>query len=362
MFSLINRYLFKSISSGVVLAMLMFLTLSVLLGFIQQINAVGKGDFTLGSAVFYTALTVPSIIYDYFPISSVVGVMIGLGVLAANSELIVVQAAGMSRFKISKITIITLLIWLVPISLMGEFIVPPAKMIAENYRSAKITKGIGLGLKSGVWIRDGNVIFNAKATGNVYDVKNKNIVIKDVTVFELNDDLQVKKVSKAQEAVYKGQFWQLSNLEVTEFLSTGVTTKKLKSQQWPSRIEPDLLSITNARPKYLSIRDIIKYKNFQAGKQHIPAKYNISLWAKFAFPLLVLATALTGLPFLFGLMRTGGFGQRLLIGIMLGLILYVVNRSLLNIGEIFNVHPAVVTVLPSLTIIIALLFYFKPKS
>ena len=362
MFSIINKYLFKSISSGVILAMLMFLTLSILLGFIQQINAVGKGDFTLGSAVFYTALTIPSIVYDYFPISSVVGVMIGLGVLAANSELVVIQSAGMSRFKIAWITIVTLLIWLVPITLMGEFVVPPAKMIAENYRSAKITKDIGLGLKSGVWIRDGNIIFNAKATGNVYDVRNKNIEINDVTVFELDDKLRVKKISKAQKAAYIDNHWLLTALEVTEFGKNAVVTKKIKSQQWPSRIEPELLSITNARPKYLSIRDILKYKKFQSGKQHIPAKYSINLWAKFAFPLLVLATALSGLPFLFGLLRAGGFGQRLLIGIMLGLILYVVNRSLLNIGEIFNVHPIVVTMLPSVSIITGLLLYFKMKN
>jgi len=362
MFSIINKYLFKTISNGVLLAMLMFLTLSVLLGFIQQINAVGKGDFTMSSAVFYTALTIPSIVYDYFPISSVVGVMIGLGVMAANSELVVIQSAGMSRLKIAWITIVTLLIWLVPITLMGEFVVPPAKMIAENYRSSKITKDVGLGLKSGVWIRDGNIIFNAKATGNVYDVRNKNIVINDVTVFVLDDKLRVEKISKAQKAVFKGDHWQLTTIEVTQFLENGVKTQKLKSQQWPSRIEPDLLSITNARPKYLSIRDIIKYKNFQSNKQHIPAKYTINLWAKFAFPILVIATALAGLPFLFGLLRAGGFGQRLLIGIMLGLVYYVINRSLLNIGEIFNVHPSVVTILPSAGVIMVLLLYLRIKN
>ena len=359
MFSTLNKYIFKSISFGVALAIIMFLTLDILIGFIQQINAVGKGDFTIGSALFYTMLTIPNRVFDNFPVSSVVGVMIGLGALAASSELVVIQSAGISRFKIAWITIMALIIWLVPMSLMGEFIVPPAKLMAESFRSTKINKNIGLGINSGVWIRDGNIIFNAVPIGGAYDAPNKNIVMNDVTVYELDDKLQVIKVSKAEKAVHKGENWELSNLEVTQFVESGVSTQLLEKQSWPSRIEPEILSIVHSRPKYLSIRDIIKYKNFQVDKENIPIKYDIALWSKFSYPLLVIATALTGLPFLFGLLRSGGFGQRLLIGVMLGIVLYLVNRTLINVGEVFHVHPMAVTFLPSAVILFLVLSYLR---
>lgn len=355
----INKYLFQSISKGLILAVSIFLTLAVLLGFIQQINAVGRGDFTVGSAVFYTFLTIPSIIFDYFPVSAVVGVMIGLGVLSANSELVVIQSVGYSRLKIAKITIITLLLWLLPMSLMGEFVVPPAKLMAESFRSSKLSKDVGLGVNSGVWIRDGNIIFNATPLGNVYDMKNKNIVMTDVTVYELDEHLQVIKVSKAKKATHKGESWELENIEITEFVASGVMSSKIQRQNWPSRIKPDILSITHSRPKYLSIRDILKYKNFHQLKQDLPAKYKVALWSKYSYPLIVLATVLTGLPFLFGMLRSGGFGQRLLIGVMLGLILYLINRMLANVGEVFDVHPVLVTALPSGLIFITSLMLLR---
>ncbi|MCF6288509.1 MAG: LPS export ABC transporter permease LptG [Proteobacteria bacterium] len=359
MTSMINRYIFKSISFGIILAVLMFLTLDVLIGFIQQINAVGKGDFTVGSALFYTLLIIPSKILNIFPVSSVVGVMIGLGALAASSELVVIQSAGVSRLKLAWMTISALFIWLLPITLMGEFVVAPTKLMAESYRSAKISKDIGLGIKSGVWIRDGNVIFNAKPLNNIYDSKKQNIEMSDVTVYELDEKLQVIKVSKAQKAVHKGTSWELFNLEVTEFVQAGVISKKIDTQIWPSRIEPEILSITHSRPKDLSIRDIIKYKKFQSGKQDIPIKYDIALWSKLAFPLLVIATALSGMPFLFGLLRSGGFGQRLIIGVMLGIVIYLLNSTLLNVGEVFKVNPFIVTTLPSILIIVCVLLYLR---
>jgi len=362
MISIINRYVFKSISFGLMLSILMFLALDVLIGFIQQINAVGIGDFTIGSALFFTFLTIPSRIYDAFVVSSVVGVMLGLGALAASSELIVMQSVGLGRLKIARVAVLTLMVWLIPISLMGEFVVPSATLMAESYRSSKINKDVGLGLNSGVWIRDGNVIFNAKPIGSQYDVRSKNITMNDVTVYELDDKLQVIKISKAKSARHQGENWELSDIEVTEFVETGVETQLLENQSWPSRIEPEILSITHSRPKYLSIRDILKYKNFQQDKSQIPVKYDVALWSKFSYPLLVIATALTGLPFLFGLLRSGGFGQRLLIGVMLGLVLYVVNSSLKNFGEVFHVFPFIVTTLPSLIILLITLWVLKLKS
>ncbi len=362
MITTLNRYVFKAISLGVLLAVAIFLSLDVLIGFISQVNVVGRGDFTLGSALFYTLLTIPHSIYQNFPVSSVVGIMLGLGALAANSELVVMQSSGISRMKVAAIAMSTLVIWLLPMTLMGEYVVPPAKLLAESFRASKLDKDVGLGVNSGVWIRDGNIIFNATPVGNGYDERSKNIVMNNVTVYELDDKLRVVKVSKAEKAIHKDDSWELQNIEVTEFVETGVVTKTIDWQLWPSRIEPEILGITHSRPKNLSIRDIIKYRNFQENKEHIPIKYDIALWSKITYPFLVIATALTGLPFLFGLLRSGGFGQRLLIGIMLGIVFNLVNRALLNMGEVFNMHPALVTLLPSSCIVLISLWVLKRQN
>ena len=358
----LNRYLFKSISMGILMAALMFLTLDVLISFIQQVNQVGKGDFTVGSAFYYTLLVIPSSIYNVFPVSAVVGVMLGLGLLSANSELVIVQSIGISKLKLASITIVTLVAWLVPISLLGEFVAADAKLLAESYRSTTISKNIGLGANTGVWIRDNNVIFNAVPTGNTYDIRNKDIVMNDVTVYELDESLQVEKVSKAKQAIHKQGSWELFDIEVTEFVELGVETKKYEKLSWPSRIEPEILSITHSRPKNLSIRDIIKFKKFHVDENKIPANYEIALWTKFFYPLVVISTALTALPFLFGLMRAGGFGQRLLTGILLGVVLDLSHRTLLNIGEVYNVHPTLVTVVPQSLILIMVLLYLKTQN
>lgn len=362
MISTLNWYMFRSISLGIILAVAIFLSLEILIGFISQVSDVGKGDFTIGSALFYTMLTIPHSIYQNFPVSSVVGIMLGLGAMAASSELVVVQSSGVSRLKIAAIAVVTLFVWLLPMSFMGEYVVPPAKLLAESFRATKLNKDVGLGVNSGVWIRDGNIIFNATPVGSGFDEKSKNIVMNNVTVYELDEKLKVIKVSKAAKATHKIDSWELQEIEVTEFVEQGVITHKLESQLWPSRIEPEILGITHSRPKNLSIRDIVKYKKFKVDKENIPIKYDIALWSKITYPLLVIATALTGLPFLFGLLRSGGFGQRLLIGVMLGIVFNLTNRALLNVGEVFNVHPVIVTVIPSAFMVFITLWILKLQN
>ncbi len=182
----------------------------------------------------------------------------------------------------------------------------------------------------------------------------------DVTVFNLQDKKLVQ-VSEAKSAVFTNQQWTLSNLKVSSFGDQGVETKEIKQQQWPSRIQPEILNISTTRPKYLSIRDIKKFQQFNAQTGSLQSSYQIAQWSKMAFPLLVLTTAMCGIMVLFGQIRSGGFAQRLVVGIVIGIVVYLINKTLLNFGEVYHVSPFIVTVLPSLALFSLLMLSLSGK-
>ena len=53
------------------------------------------------------------------------------------------------------------------------------------------------------------------------------------------------------------------------------------------------------------------------------------------------------LAFVFGSLRTGGAGARLMMGIVIGLGYYLASEMLANSGQVFDLNPAVVAWLPS---------------
>jgi lipopolysaccharide export system permease protein len=60
-------------------------------------------------------------------------------------------------------------------------------------------------------------------------------------------------------------------------------------------------------------------------------------------PILALA-------FVFGSLRTGGAGGRLMIGVIIGLGYYLASETLANSGQVFNLNPILVTWVPSVTL------------
>ena len=52
------------------------------------------------------------------------------------------------------------------------------------------------------------------------------------------------------------------------------------------------------------------------------------------------------LAFVFGSLRSGGAGGRLMIGVVVGLAYYLASETLANSGQVFNLNPAMVNWLP----------------
>ena len=66
-------------------------------------------------------------------------------------------------------------------------------------------------------------------------------------------------------------------------------------------------------------------------------------------PILALA-------FVFGSLRSGGAGGRLMIGIIIGLAYYLASETLANSGQVFDLNPIFVTWLPSVTLAMITVF------
>jgi lipopolysaccharide export system permease protein len=59
---------------------------------------------------------------------------------------------------------------------------------------------------------------------------------------------------------------------------------------------------------------------------------------------------LLALPFVFGPLRTTGAGTRTVIGVMLGVIFFLVTRTIESGGQLFGLNPALVGWLPTAAI------------
>ena len=100
MMKTLDWYLGRSILQTTGFALLVLVGISTLIKFIEQLKSVGRGSYDLITAMLYTLYSIPGDLVVFFPMAALIGGLTGLGALASNSELVVMQAAGMSRLQI----------------------------------------------------------------------------------------------------------------------------------------------------------------------------------------------------------------------------------------------------------------------
>ena len=96
-----DTYVGQVVLVTVLLAWAVLVGLDVVMALSGEIGDLGTGNYTFGHAVAWVLYTVPRRAYTMFPTAAVIGSLMGLGQLAASSELTALRALGLSRRRLS---------------------------------------------------------------------------------------------------------------------------------------------------------------------------------------------------------------------------------------------------------------------
>ena len=75
--------------------------------------------------------------------------------------------------------------------------------------------------------------------------------------------------------------------------------------------------------------------------------------------LVILVMVSLAVPLLFGSMRRVGVGQRVFVGVLIGIAVYVLNKAVTQLAVVYPVSPAVAAFLPGLICLAGTLWLFR---
>jgi lipopolysaccharide export system permease protein len=160
---------------GVLIVMGLLLSLFTVFAFMDELNRVGRGSYTTLNAIEYVLLLTPGMAYQLFPIAALLGSTIGLGLLASNSELTVMRAAGVSLNRIVWSTMKVGLVLVALTLILGESIAPVAEQYARTLRSVAISDKLAIRGKSQLWAVTSDLSYCA---GSICGVSEKSVDIR----------------------------------------------------------------------------------------------------------------------------------------------------------------------------------------
>ena len=330
--------------------------------FMRQLGNIGRNGYTLTDATVYVLVTTPRRAYEMFGNGALIGSLLGLGGLAATSELTALRASGMSRLRIAVSATGVIAALIVGVVIMGETVAPWGDQLGNAMQLRLKANNIG-STGSGLWARDGDHIINARGGvvaphGGDHDT----VQLIDVRVFTLGKDGQLTRFDHARTADHDGHTWVLHDVRSTTLDDTGVHSHTAPSEQWNSNLNPQVLAQSAIQPQYLSMRDLRRNMRYLEANGESPGVYAVEFWTRALYALNVLVLVLCTMPFAFGTMRSGGLGKRIFIGMLLAIIWYFGQKAIVNFGTVYGIPPLIANLLPAALLALAAWLYFRKHA
>ncbi|MBU2872214.1 LPS export ABC transporter permease LptG [Colwellia sp. E2M01] len=351
---ILDFYIGRVIASTTFITLAVFVSVSGIIKFVEQMRAIGRGDYDLVHAALFVLYSVPRDVEIFFPMAALIGGLIGIGMLASNSELIVMQAAGLSKLDIIKSVMKTAALLIIISMAIGEWLAPSGEAKAREIRAQAISGGSLISGRNGVWAKDGDYFVNI---GDVQDQSK----LKRIQIYGFNEQLKIDRWISAQSAIYQKNTWTLIDAEEFILEDNQIITKKYTNKVWKSSLTPNKLGVVTVTPESLSIEGLLEYLDYLEANDQDPSRYQLAFWRKLMQPLTVAVMLLVALSFIFGPLRSVSMGARIMMGVFTGILFFIFNEVLGSLSLVYQLPPVLGATMPSLVFIGAAWYLMNKK-
>jgi lipopolysaccharide export system permease protein len=336
--------------------------LDAVMAVVAELGDVGTGRYGFGSAIAVVALSVPRRAYMLFPTAAVIGALMGLGQLAASSELTALRALGLSRRRLGLAVAGTLALLTALMIVNGETLGPWGQKRADSLKASAKSNDMIVARYSGLWAREGDTFLNAQAGQERGDGARRYLELQGVRLYEFARDGRLESIARATSAEHHDGGWLLHNVRRTWFDRRSVNETEAMEELWASKLDETALAASVSRPRYMSAAELGRGIAYRKRNGLDASEYEEHYWGRWFYPINVLALCLAAIPFAFGSLRSGGMGRRLFIGIMFALCFWLLQTQFVKLAGVFKFDYRLAYLIPPTIMLAVSAVLFRRRS
>jgi lipopolysaccharide export system permease protein len=224
---------------------------------------------------------------------------------------------------------------------LGEFLAPQLQAMAKKQKAFEKYSNISLGGGGGAWVRDGNLILNVTQRSSERQ-------FGGMMVFELSPEHRLRAIGRAARATSRSdRTWLLSGYGESRFTEERVLARTGGSRVLASNLSGEFLGLAVTEPndiETLGLWNVIRF--FRANDLDAGA-YVFAFWSRIARTLAIAFAVLLAVPFVLGSLRSAGAGARTMVGLLLGVGFFLMQRLIESGTVVFALDPVLLAWLPT---------------
>jgi lipopolysaccharide export system permease protein len=338
----LDGYIVRAILGPVALVTAVVLVLSGLFLFIGQQDDIGLGSYTAFDAAKYVLLNLPEQAWALLPVSALIGSLMGLGSLARGSEITVIRAAGISPARIAVSALMAAGILIVLEVALGEFIAPHLQQAARQNKAFSKLSEVTFGGGGGAWVKDGNLIISAARQSGERQ-------FGGMMVFELSPDHHLKAIGHADRASSGANSgWMLRGYSESRFAAEDhVLARPAGERMLQTPVTAEFLGLAVENPNEMELMSLYRLIRYYQQNSLDARPYIFAFWSRIARTLGIAFAVLLAVPFVLGSLRSAGAGARTMVGLIVGIALFLLQRLIESGTLVFDLNPVILAWIPT---------------
>lgn len=307
----------------------------------HQIRFVDQYNYNIVKIFLFVLMQLPAQFYQLFPMAGFVGALIGLTRLSSTSQLIVMRASGVSIARIACSVLKTAVIMVIVMTVLGEGVGSSLQQHATQMREKALSPQKQTSLLKSIWLHQGDNFTH------IGQLKNPESMMHITRYrFTPNDRLVRATAAQSGQLMDNGR-WKLSQLKQTVFLKDRVEVKIEKNAGLHAEFQPDLqiqMSLISAEQTLVDLYHTIQYRQLTGLGIN---QYLFSFYQRIMQPFATLVMICLAVPFVFGSFRSASMGMRMMAGIFIGFIFYMLNQLFGPITLVYQFPPLFAALIPT---------------
>lgn len=364
MMKVVTRHLTREVLVAAVFILFALTALFAFFDLVRQLGNIGT-RYSLGQAFVFTALNLPTRIYEVMPVAALVGAVYTLSRWAANSEFTILRVSGLSPLKLAGMLSVSGVVLSLATYGLGEFVAPGTYKLRDELRT-ELSSGAmtAYGYDSGIWLKD--TVRNAQGDPLVTRFVNVQSLVNGQAgektgawrVFEFNANRELTRIIHARSADYiRGEGWHLRHATVEQLpkidkderpMIEKATVRKHSDMMISTELRPDLLGVLTIRPERMGIKDLWLYVDYLQENRQTSERYETALWKRVFYPLAIFVMLAVSMPFAYLNARSGGVSIKIFVGLMIGITFYALNNVFSFLSVINTWSPVLMAVAPAI--------------
>jgi len=196
-------------------------------------------------------------------------------------------------------------------------------------------------------VRDGDLILNVAGQSSQRQ-------FGTMEIFELSPEHQLLALGHAAHAAAEGRGkWLLSDYRESRFEADTVTIRPPGQRILQSNVSAGFLGLAVEDPKQLTERALWRLIRYFQSNGLDTREYVFAFWSRIARTVGIMFAVLLAIPFVLGSMRSAGAGTRMMLGLLIGIGFFLLQRLIESGTVVFQLNPVVLAWIP--TALLALL-------